>query len=91
MRFHESTQSCAVSGEPSLHFASGSHQRVEHRLDQLRFAQAGDRVRIEIGRLGADADMEDAFAVAFLDQCLALRAAGDSQKTEDGGQKAEGC
>ena len=43
-----------------------THERVEQRLDQLGIGQAGDRLRIKVRRLGADAEMQDPFAVGPL-------------------------
>ena len=58
------------------------------RLSAVWTLVRGDGMGIEIRGLRADADMEDAPAVAPFDERLTLRAAGD-QKTEDGEQKTD--
>src|SRR4051812_35126045 len=45
-------------------------------------------MRVEVRRLGANADVEDAFAIAALDERFALFAAG-GQNTEDRGQNTD--
>ena len=64
----------------------------EEGLDDLGVAGAGDGLRIEIGGFGADAEVEDALAVAEFDGGLAFAAAGEGEEKErdgDGREKAQ--
>ena len=63
------------------------HQRIKKRLDNLGVAEAGDGLRVKVGGLGADADMEHALTVGAGDGGLAPGATG--AQPEGGGQKTE--